>query len=72
MYLSQVGCVQIPPCRENIELWSMGAALGFCFGHPLPRFAIEIFTALFSHRYPDCRCYVSATIEGCGYYWWGG
>ena len=67
--------MQIPECMENIELWSVEAICDFCFGHPLRRFAIVIFTALFPHGYPGCRCYVSAAVEGVegfSYYGWGG
>ena len=60
----QVWVVQILPCMENIELWSVEAASGFCFGHPLRRFAMVIFTALFPLGYPGCRCYVSAVADG--------
>ena len=52
MYLRQVGVVPVLSCMENIELWCVGAAWGFCFGHPLPRFAVVIFTAIFPLGYP--------------------
>ena len=58
---------------ESIELWSVEAARGFCFGHLLRRFAIVIFTALFPLGYPGCQCYVSAVAEGVerfSYYGW--
>ena len=47
-----MGVVQILSCMVNIELWCVGAACGFCFGHPLPRFAVVIFTAIFPLGYP--------------------
>ena len=52
MYLRQVGAVPVLPCMENIELWCVRAARGFCFGHPLPRFAVVLFTAIFPLGYP--------------------
>ena len=52
MYLRQVGVVVILSRLENIELWCVGAASGFYFGHPLPWFAVVIFTAIFPLGYP--------------------
>ena len=72
MYLRQVGVVPTLSCMENIELWCVGTARGFCFGQPLPRFAVVIFTAIPPPGYPGCRCYVSATVEGCDCYGWDG
>ena len=75
LYLRQVWVVQVSPCMENIELWSVEAAGDFCFGHQLGRFAIVMFTALIPHGYAGCRCYVSAVAEGVerfSYYGWGG
>ena len=52
MYLRQVRVVPILSCMGNIELWCVGAAWGFCFGHPLPRFSVVIFAAIFPLGYP--------------------
>ena len=71
LYLRQVWVVHIPPCIETIELWSVEAALNFCSGHSLRRFAIVIFIAPFPLGYPSCRSYVSAVaggVEGFSYY----
>ena len=56
LYLRRVWIVQIPECMENVELQSVEAAWDFCFGHPLQRFAMVIFTAIFPLGYPGCRC----------------
>ena len=53
MYLRRVEVVPILSCFEKNELWCVGAAWGFCFGHHLPRFAVVIFTAIFPLGYPD-------------------
>ena len=64
MYLRQVGVVPILLCMENIELWCVGAAWGFCF-----RSSFAMVRCSDIHRdIPTwvawCRCYVSVTVGG--------
>ena len=46
--------------------------LRFLFRPAIATVRQSIFTAIFPHGYPGCRCYVSATVERCNYYGWGG
>ena len=38
--------------HENILSCGMLGISGFCFGHPLPRFTVVVFTAVFPLGYP--------------------